>query len=98
MISRRPGALCAAHGALLHVDAVQAVGRDNRDWFGLGAASLAVSGHKFGGPMGAGALIVSTGRAVAPLLARRRPGTGAARRHPGAAGDRRPGGGFGRAL
>ena len=63
------GRICAAHGALLHLDAVQAVGRDNRDWFGLGAASIAVSGHKFGGPMGAGALIVSTGRAVTPLLA-----------------------------
>ncbi|HVE23677.1 MAG TPA: aminotransferase class V-fold PLP-dependent enzyme [Acidocella sp.] len=62
------GRICAAHGALLHVDAVQAVGRDNRDWFGLGAASIAVSGHKFGAPMGAGALIVSAGRAVAPLL------------------------------
>jgi cysteine desulfurase len=63
------GRICAAHGALLHVDAVQAVGRDNRDWFGLGAASIAVSGHKFGAPMGAGALIVSAGRSVAPLLA-----------------------------
>jgi cysteine desulfurase len=62
------GRICDAHGALLHVDAVQAVGRDNRDWFGLGAASIAVSGHKFGAPMGAGALIVSAGRAVTPLL------------------------------
>ncbi|HTJ90189.1 MAG TPA: aminotransferase class V-fold PLP-dependent enzyme [Acidocella sp.] len=62
------GRICAVHGALLHVDAVQAVGRDNRDWFGLGAASISVSGHKFGAPMGAGALIVSAGRAVAPLL------------------------------
>jgi cysteine desulfurase len=62
------GRICVAHGALLHVDAVQAVGRDNRDWFGLGAASIAVSGHKFGAPMGAGALIVSAGPAVNPLL------------------------------
>jgi cysteine desulfurase len=62
------GRICIAHGAVLHVDAVQAVGRDNRDWFGLGAASIAVSGHKFGAPMGAGALIVSAGRVVAPLL------------------------------
>jgi cysteine desulfurase len=61
--------ICAAHDALLHVDAVQAVGRDNRDWFGLGVASIAVSGHKFGAPMGAGALIVSAGREVAPRLA-----------------------------
>ncbi len=61
-------ALCNRHGALLHVDAVQAVGRCNLDWLGLGAASFALSGHKFGGPMGAGALVVSPGRAVAPLL------------------------------
>jgi cysteine desulfurase len=61
-------ALCNRHGALLHIDAVQAVGRCNLDWLGLGAASFALSGHKFGGPMGAGALVVSSGRAVAPLL------------------------------
>jgi len=48
--------LCAAHGARLHVDAVQAAGRCPADWLGLGAASFAISGHKAGGPMGAGAL------------------------------------------
>ena len=51
MISRRRR-LCTAHGALLHVDAVQAVGRGNQDWLGLGAASFALSGHKFGGADG----------------------------------------------
>ena len=60
--------LCARHGALLHVDAVQAVGRCNLDWLGLGAASVAISGHKFGGPMGAGALVVSEGRSISPSL------------------------------
>ncbi len=60
--------ICKVHGALLHVDAVQAVGRGNLDWLGMGAASIAVSGHKFGAPMGAGALIVSADRVVAPLL------------------------------
>ena len=44
-------ALCRAQGALLHVDAVQAAGR-----VALPAAcdSLALSGHKLGGPPGPG--------------------------------------------
>jgi len=60
--------LCATHGALLHVDAVQAVGRLALDWAGIGAASLAISGHKIGGPMGAGALILGPGLDIAPSL------------------------------
>jgi cysteine desulfurase len=62
-------ALCRAHGALLHVDAVQAAGRLAVDIRALGADSVAISGHKMGGPLGAGALILSEDRAVAPLLA-----------------------------
>jgi cysteine desulfurase len=62
-------ALCRSHGALLHVDAVQAAGRMTVDLRTLGADSLAVSGHKMGGPLGAGALLLATDRKVAPLLA-----------------------------
>ena len=48
-------ALCESHGSLLHVDAVQAAGR-----IGLPRAhSLAISSHKLGGPMGAGAWLVA---------------------------------------
>jgi cysteine desulfurase len=60
--------LCAAKGARLHVDAVQAVGRIALDWGALGMASLALSGHKIGGPMGAGALILGPGLDIAPSL------------------------------
>jgi cysteine desulfurase len=52
-------ALCHAHGALLHVDAVQAAGRIEISLPALGADSLAISGHKLGGPMGAGAVLLS---------------------------------------
>ena len=49
-------ALCRRHGALLHVDAVQAAGRIAGRAVGIGAHSLAISSHKLGGPPGAGAL------------------------------------------
>jgi cysteine desulfurase len=62
-------ALCRAHGALLHVDAVQAAGRMALDIGALGADSMAISGHKLGGPQGAGALILAGDPALAPLLA-----------------------------
>jgi cysteine desulfurase len=60
--------ICAAYGALLHVDAAQAAGRVRLDYFSLGAVSVAVSGHKLGGPAGAGALIVRPGVEVTPLI------------------------------
>ena len=52
-------ALCRRHGALLHVDAVQAAGRIAVDLAALGAHSLAISSHKLGGPPGAGALLLA---------------------------------------
>jgi cysteine desulfurase len=62
--------LCRHHGAHWHVDAVQAAGRMPVNLEKLGADSLAVSGHKVGGPKGAGALLLARGRDIAgPLIA-----------------------------
>lgn len=60
--------LCRAHGALLHVDAVQAAGRIAVDLAMLGAHTLALSSHKLGGPKGAGALLLAPEVALAPLI------------------------------
>lgn len=62
-------ALCRRFGALLHVDAVPAAGRVAVDLAVLGADSLAVSGHKIGGPKGAGALLLADDGHLAPLIA-----------------------------
>ena len=63
-------ALCRAHGALLHVDAVQSAGRIGADLAALGAHSLALSSHKMGGPAGAGALLLGSEAAalITPLI------------------------------
>jgi cysteine desulfurase len=62
-------AICRAHGALLHVDAVQAAGRIQVDRAALGADSLALSAHKQGGPPGVGALVLAPGLHLGPLIA-----------------------------
>jgi cysteine desulfurase len=62
--------ICRQHGALLHVDAVQAAGRMDVDLIALGAHSLAVSSHKLGGPAGAGALLLAPDApTLRPLIA-----------------------------
>ncbi|PKU25102.1 cysteine desulfurase family protein [Telmatospirillum siberiense] len=74
--------LARAHGALVHCDAVQAVGKTSVDIGALGVDSLALSAHKLGGPTGVGALLLADPDAeLRPLLAgggqegRRRSGT-----------------------
>ena len=73
--------LAAAHGALVHTDAVQAFGKLPVNFGLLGVDLMTVSAHKLGGPAGSGALMVRDGLAVAPLVhgggqeLRRRAGT-----------------------
>ena len=59
-------ALARRHGALVHTDAIQAVGRIPVDIAALGVDFLTLSAHKIGGPQGAGAIVLG-GDLVSPL-------------------------------
>jgi cysteine desulfurase len=61
-------ALAAAAGVPLHTDAVQAVGGVPVDFAASGAAAMTVSGHKLGGPVGAGALLLGRDVPCVPVL------------------------------
>ncbi len=60
--------LCKKHGALLHCDAVQALGKMPVDFSLLGADMLSISAHKCGGPLGAAALVIKNNLSIKPLL------------------------------
>jgi len=58
-----------AAGSLLHVDAIQALGKIPFDINDVGADLVTVSAHKIGGPKGVGALILGArAEGLAPLL------------------------------
>jgi cysteine desulfurase len=55
-------AICAAHGAWLHVDAAQSMGKCQLDFAALGADLMSLSAHKAYGPKGVGALLIARRR------------------------------------
>lgn len=57
----------AAPEAHFHVDAAQAFGKVPVDVTALGADSVAIAGHKLGGPKGVGALWLRRGKQLQPL-------------------------------
>jgi cysteine desulfurase len=60
--------LAHGYGVPVHTDAVQAVGQVPVDFAASGVDALSVSGHKCGGPVGAGALLLGRDVACMPLL------------------------------
>ncbi|MGE5289288.1 MAG: cysteine desulfurase family protein [Micromonosporaceae bacterium] len=56
------------YGIWFHTDAVQAVGQQEVDFAACGADALTVTGHKIGGPVGAGALLLTRGIEPVPVL------------------------------
>jgi cysteine desulfurase len=73
--------LAQAHGALVHSDAVQVLGKLPLNFGLLSVDILTLSAHKSGGPVGIGALVVRDGIPLEPLIhgggqeLRRRAGT-----------------------
>jgi cysteine desulfurase len=55
-------------GVSMHTDAIQAVGQVPVDFAASGVAAMSVTGHKLGGPVGVGALLLGRDVACTPLL------------------------------
>ena len=65
---RRLADVCHEFGIPMHSDAVQAVGQLPVDVAASGVDALTLTGHKLGGPLGVGALVLGRDIACTPLL------------------------------
>jgi cysteine sulfinate desulfinase/cysteine desulfurase-like protein len=61
-------AVARDHQIPFHSDAVQAAGQLPVSLAGSGATALTITGHKIGGPIGAGALLLGRGADLVPVL------------------------------
>ncbi|GAA2672332.1 cysteine desulfurase family protein [Actinoplanes palleronii] len=61
-------AIAARAGIPFHTDAVQAVGQVPVDFAESGVSALTLTGHKLGGPVGVGALVLGRDVSCTPLL------------------------------
>jgi len=61
-------AVAAEYGIPFHTDAVQAAAQVPVSFSGSGADALTITGHKLGGPVGAGALLLARGVQPVPVL------------------------------
>ena len=60
--------VAAEYDVPFHTDAVQAVGSEPVDFADCGVSALTLTGHKLGGPVGTGALLLARGLTPVPLL------------------------------
>jgi cysteine desulfurase len=61
-------AIAAAHEIPVHSDAVQGLGQVPLDFAASGLDALTIAGHKIGGPVGVGALLLRREASLVPLL------------------------------